>query len=286
MLIRVRRVRHLKCWNILIVRGLPSTKFCENMKRIAIKVGSNVLTRKDGTLDITRMSALTDQIAELHRRGVEVILVSSGAVASGRSEVHPDMELDSVAARQIFSAVGQAKLMNRYYDLFRSQGIVCGQVLTTKSSLELPEHYENQKGCIESLLGCGIIPIVNENDTISITELMFTDNDELSGWMAQMMSCDMLIILSNIDGVYDGDPLAESSRLIPVIHPGADDLSGCIKDEKSSFGRGGMMTKCGVALKLAAEGMPVVIANGKRDEVIVRIIDGDASLTCTRFVQL
>ena len=105
------------------------------MKRIAIKVGSNVLTRKDGTLDITRMSALTDQIAELHRRGVQVILVSSGAVASGRSEVHPDMELDSVAARQIFSAVGQAKLMNRYYDLFRSQGSVCGQVLTTKSSL-------------------------------------------------------------------------------------------------------------------------------------------------------
>ena len=160
------------------------------MKRITIKVGSNVLTRFDGTLDITRMSALTDQIAQLHSRGIEVILVSSGAVASGRSEVHPDMELDSVAARQIFSAVGQAKLMNRYYDLFRSHGIACGQVLTTKSSLELPQHYENQKGCIESLLNCGIIPIVNENDTISITELMFTDNDELSGWMAQMMSCD------------------------------------------------------------------------------------------------
>lgn len=255
-----------------------------NMKRIAIKVGSNVLTRKDGTLDITRMSALTDQIAELHRRGVEVILVSSGAVASGRSEVHPDMELDSVAARQIFSAVGQAKLMNRYYDLFRSQGIICGQVLTTKSSLELPEHYENQRGCIESLLSCGIIPIVNENDTISITELMFTDNDELSGWMAQMMSCDMLIILSNIDGVYDGDPSVESSRLIAQIRPGDDYLSGCIKDEKSSFGRGGMMTKCGVALKLAGEGMPVVIACGKRDDVILRIIDGDSELPCTRFV--
>ena len=113
---------------------------------------------------------------------------------------------------------------------------------------------------------------------------MFTDNDELSGWMAQMMSCDMLIILSNIDGVYDGDPSAQSSRLIPEIHPGADDLSGCIKDEKSSFGRGGMMTKCGVALKLAGEGMPVVIACGRRDDVILRIIDGDSELPCTRFV--
>ncbi len=254
------------------------------MKRIAIKVGSNVLTRKDGTLDITRMSSLTDQIAELHRRGVEVILVSSGAVASGRSEVHPDMELDSVAARQIFSAVGQAKLMNRYYDLFRSHGIACGQVLTTKYSLELPQHYENQKGCIESLLSCGIIPIVNENDTISITELMFTDNDELSGWMAQMMSCDMLVILSNIDGVYDGDPSSDSSRLVSEVLPGSDDVSGYIKDEKSSCGRGGMHTKCSVALKVASEGMPVVIANGKREDVILRVVDCDEALPCTRFL--
>ena len=254
------------------------------MKRITIKVGSNVLTRMDGTLDITRMSALTDQIAELHRRGIEVILVSSGAVASGRSEVHPDMELDSVAARQIFSAVGQAKLMNRYYDLFRSHGIACGQVLTTKSSLEIPQHYENQKGCIEALLSCGIIPIVNENDTISITELMFTDNDELSGWMAQMMGCDMLVILSNIDGVYDGDPSLPESRVISEIRTGADDVSGYIRDQKSSNGRGGMHTKCNVACKVAAEGMPVVIANGKREDVLLKVIDGDVSLPCTRFV--
>lgn len=254
------------------------------MKRITIKVGSNVLTRPDGTLDITRMSALTDQIAELHRRGLEIILVSSGAVASGRSEIHPDMELGSVAARQIFSAVGQAKLMNRYYDLFRSQGIVCGQVLTTKSSLELPLHYQNQRGCIEALLSCGVIPIVNENDTISVTELMFTDNDELSGWMAQMMSCDMLVIISNIDGVYDGDPSDAASSLISQVLPEEDSVSEYIKDEKSSFGRGGMMTKCAVARRVAQEGMPVVIANGKREDVLLRIVDGDPLLPCTRFV--
>ena len=258
----------------------------KNMKRITIKVGSNVLTRPDGTLDITRMSALTDQIAELHRRGLEIILVSSGAVASGRSEVHPDMELDSVAARQIFSAVGQAKLMNRYYDLFRSQGIVCGQVLTTKYSLELPQHYENQKSCIESLLSCGVIPIVNENDTISVTELMFTDNDELSGWMAQMMLCDMLVILSNIDGIYDGDPSEPSSRLVKEVLPEAGDMSEYIQESKSSQGRGGMMTKCNVARRVAAEGMPVVIANGKREDVILRVVDGDPQLPCTRFVSM
>lgn len=255
------------------------------MKRIAIKVGSNVLTRADGTLDVTRMSALTDQVAELHRKGLEVILVSSGAVASGRSEVHPDMELDSVAARQIFSAVGQAKLMNRYYDLFHCHGISCGQVLTTKYSLENSQHYQNQKGCIESLLSCGIIPIVNENDTISITELMFTDNDELSGWMAQMMSCEMLIILSNIDGLYDGDPSDPSSKLIAQVLPEAEDMSDYIQEKKSSAGRGGMMTKCNVARRLAQGGIPVVIANGKRDDVIIRIIDGDDSLPCTKFLK-
>ena len=103
-----------------------------NRKRIAVKIGSNVLTRRDGSLDITRMSALTDQIADLHKAGLDVIVVSSGAVASGRSELHIDRKLDAVSARQLFSAVGQAKLINRYYELFREHHIACGQVLTTR----------------------------------------------------------------------------------------------------------------------------------------------------------
>ena len=115
------------------------------MKRIVVKVGSNVLTREDGTLDITRMSALTDQVAQLHKAGKEVILVSSGAVASGRSEICPSEALDDVSSRQLYSAVGQVKLINRYYDLFHSHGIVCGQVLTTKDSLSRPGQYENQQ---------------------------------------------------------------------------------------------------------------------------------------------
>jgi glutamate 5-kinase len=115
---------------------------------------------------------------------------------------------------------------------------------------------------------------------------MFTDNDELSGWMAEMMSCDMLIILSNIDGVYDGGPSEPSSALIPVISPEKDDLDGYIQTSKSSFGRGGMHTKCSVARRLAAGGMPVVIANGKRDNVIVRVIDADETLPCTKFQTL
>lgn len=176
------------------------------MRRIAVKIGSNVLTRADGTLDITRMSALTDQVAELHKRGIQVILVSSGAVASGRSEIKPSHTLDKVSSRQLHSAIGQAKLMGKYYTLFREHGIICGQVLTTKEGLDKSDHYQNQKNCMEVMLSEGVIPIVNENDTLSITELMFTDNDELSGLMAEMVSVDTHIILSNIDGIYSGTP--------------------------------------------------------------------------------
>ena len=133
------------------------------MKRIAVKIGSNVLTRKDGTLDITRMSALVDQVADLHRQGMEIVLISSGAVASGRSEIKAGKKLDPVSARQLYSAVGQAKLINRYYELFREHGMTCGQVLTTKENFGSRTHYLNQKHCMEVMLENKVIPIVNEN---------------------------------------------------------------------------------------------------------------------------
>jgi len=189
----------------------------QQLTRIAVKIGSNVLTRRDGTLDVTRMSALVDQVAELHKAGVEVILVSSGAVASGRSEIHPTKKLDSVDQRQLFSAVGQAKLINRYYELFREHGIPVGQVLTMKENFATRRHYLNQKNCMTVMLENGVIPIVNENDTISVSELMFTDNDELSGLIASMMDVQALIILSNIDGIYNGSPADPSSEVIREI---------------------------------------------------------------------
>ena len=243
----------------------------QQFSRIAVKVGSNVLTRRDGTLDVTRMSALVDQIAELHKTGVEIILVSSGAVASGRSEVHPTKKLDSVDQRQLFSAVGQAKLINRYYELFREHGIPVGQVLTMKENFATRRHYLNQKNCMTVMLENGVIPIVNENDTISVSELMFTDNDELSGLIASMMDAQALIILSNIDGIYNGSPADPASEVIREIGQGKD-LSSYIQTSKSSFGRGGMLTKTNIARKVADEGITVIIANGKRDNILVDIL--------------
>lgn len=253
------------------------------MKRIAVKIGSNVLTRADGTLDITRMSALTDQIAELHKRGIQIILVSSGAVASGRSEITPVHTLDEVSSRQLYSAIGQAKLMGKYYTLFREHGIVCGQVLTTKEGLDKTDHYQNQQHCIEVMLNERAIPIINENDTLSITELMFTDNDELSGLMAKMMCVDLLVILSNVDGVYDGNPSNPDSKVIRTIGTEKCHIEQYIQTEKSSLGRGGMLTKYHIAQQIATEGIPVIIANGKSENILIHLIDNPEHTVCTRF---
>lgn len=254
------------------------------MKRIAVKIGSNVLTRKDGTLDVTQMSALVDQLAALHHEGYELVLISSGAVASGRSEVKVSKKLDAVSSRQLYSAVGQAKLINRYYELFRDHGLRCGQVLTTKESFGSRIHYLNQKHCMEVMLENGVIPIVNENDTISVTELMFTDNDELSGLIATMMGMDALVILSNVDGIYTGNPSDPNAQLISVVESTKTDLSVYVQASRSSFGRGGMLTKCRIAQKVADEGILVIIANGKRPNVLLELLTEGSSTPCTRFL--
>lgn len=241
-------------------------------RRLVIKVGSNVLTRGDGKLDITRMSALADQLAWLRSEGFEVILVSSGAMASGRGEIKVTRKLDSVEQRQLYSALGQAKLINLYYDLFREYRIPVGQVLTMKENFSSRREYLNQRACMTVMLDNGVIPIVNENDTVSVTELMFTDNDELSGLIASMMDASELIILSNVDGIYDGKPGDGVSKIISRVERGKD-LSEYIRQEKSGFGRGGMITKCAIAQKVADEGIRVIIANGKRDNILVDLME-------------
>ena len=259
------------------------SKMRKQLTRIAVKVGSNVLTRNDGTLDVTRMSAITDQIAELYKKGIEVILISSGAVASGRSEIKSSKKLDSVDQRQLFSAVGQAKLINRYYELFREHGIPVGQVLTTKENFASRRHYLNQRNCMAVMLENGVIPIVNENDTISVTELMFTDNDELSGLIAAMMDVGVLIILSNIDGIYNGDPSDPNASVIREIEQGRN-LTNYIQGTRSGFGRGGMITKTNIARKVADEGIAVIIANGKRDDILTKLIYHPEETVSTRFI--
>jgi len=252
-------------------------------KRIVVKIGSNALTRTDGRLDVTRMSALVDQIAWLRQHDCEVILVSSGAVACGRRELDTvDHELDSVEQRQLYSAMGQAKLIGLYYDLFREYHIHVGQVLTMKENFQPGEQYRNQQACMTVMLENNVLPIVNENDTVSVTELMFTDNDELSGLIAQMMKADTLILLSNINGIYTGNPSDPRSRLIKEVAPGTD-LSDYIQTEKSSAGRGGMQSKYATATKIQQSGIRVIIANGKRENVLIDLIERPNETPHTEF---
>ena len=255
------------------------------MKRIVVKVGSNVLTRKDGKLDVTRMSALVDQIAWLRQHDHEVILVSSGAMASGRGEIKVDPLLDSVEQRQLFSAVGQVKLVGLYYDLFREFDIHIGQVLTMKENFEPGEQYQNQQACMKVMLENDVLPIVNENDTVSVTELMFTDNDELSGLIAQMMNAETLILLSNIDGIFTTHPDDPAAQLIREVAPGRD-LSEYIQPEKSAFGRGGMHSKYTTATKVSQAGIRVIIANGERDNILVDLVNNKEKVPHTEFVPL
>ncbi len=254
-----------------------------NYKRITVKVGSNVLTKSDGTLNVARIAHLVDQIAYLHKKGVEVILVSSGAVAAGRSELKIQKKMDPVSSRQLWSAVGQVKLINRYADFFREHGIVCAQVLTTKDNFVDRDHYLNMKNCFSTLLENKVVPIVNENDTISVTELMFTDNDELSGLIASMQNSEALIILSNIEGIYDGDPSLPESVLIEEIRSTEKEWMKNVSTQKSGFGRGGMLTKSTIARKVAKEGITVHIASGLKDNVLIDILKKNGQVKHTVF---
>jgi len=252
-------------------------------KSVTVKIGSNVLTGPDRKLDLERMTHIADQIAQLHRNKVKVILVSSGAVASGRGMVTDPPRKDPVSERQLLSSVGQIKLVSTYAELFARHEITCAQVLVTKEDFRTREHYLNMKNCLTTLLDHNIIPIINENDAVSVTALMFTDNDELGGMVATMMNTSAYFILSNVDGIFTGNPGEPGVELIEEISDQDHDLSPFISTRKSNFGRGGMLTKSRVALNAAKAGIEVHIANGTRDGILVDLAMQKGQIAHTRF---
>ncbi len=253
-------------------------------KKITVKIGSNVLTKSNGTLNVSQIAHLVDQIAFLRKNGVEIVLVSSGAVAAGRAVLKPTKKTDTISKRQLWSALGQVKLISRYSDFFGEHGLVCAQVLTTKENFSSRVHYLNMKNCFTTLLENKVVPIVNENDTISVTELMFTDNDELSALIASMVNSEALIILTNVDGVYTDNPKSESAQLIEQIELKDKKPEEGISSEHSDFGRGGMLTKYRIAKKVAGDGVGVHIANGTIENVLIDLMNVEANLKHTYFV--
>jgi glutamate 5-kinase len=224
-------------------------------------------------LNEPHIAHLVDQLAYLRRKGLRILVVSSGAVASGRQYVSCNKRTDPVSSRQLWASVGQVKLIHLYSELFSKHNMLCSQVLVTKEDFRDRQHFLNIRNCLETLLEHDIIPIINENDVVSVTELMFTDNDELASLLTSMMNAEAMIIMSNVDGIFDGNPSDCNSKVIPVIEPDSSSVAKFITTNKSNFGRGGMVTKFGMAKKVAQSGTPVHLVNGTRENILINLIE-------------
>ncbi|TLP70502.1 glutamate 5-kinase [Maribacter sp. ACAM166] len=242
---------------------------------IVIKVGTNVMTNKDNRIVRPVLRTLVKQIAELYERGIVTILVSSGSVIAGKEVMGKSNIKDKTQRRQVYSAIGQPRMMRLYYNIFQDYGMKCAQVLPTKRDFSPGVHRQNMINCCEGLLSEGVIPIANEDDAVSVTMSMFSDNDELASLIAQLMNADKLIILTDIDGLYTGNPTDEKSNLVPYVDP-EENLDKYIEDnnKQAEDGRGGMGSKLNYAQQAAAERIPTFIANGKKDHTIIDIIEG------------
>lgn len=238
------------------------------MKQIIVKIGTNSITKEDGTINVELMEHLVEQFVEL-RKNNKLFIVSSGAMGCGRTMAKFD-EKDEVVERQLYAVVGQVKLMSLYTEMFKKHGITIAQILVSKEDFANHEHFLNTQKCMNALLREGIVPIMNENDLVAVEELMFTDNDELSGLMAGVVEADQLIVLTNVDGVLD-----ENGKVIKEIHYDDEMPEHIIKDNKSSFGKGGMRTKFKMAESVARNGTNVYIANCQEQNVVTRIVAGE-----------
>ncbi|MFD2543437.1 glutamate 5-kinase [Lacinutrix gracilariae] len=245
-----------------------------DIKRIVVKVGTNVLTNKDNRILGPVLRELVRQIAELYERDIQVVLVSSGAAIAGKEVLGETDIKDMAIRRQVYSSVGQPRMMRHYYSIFYDYGMRCGQVLATKRDFDEGKHRENMINCYEGLLSEGVVPIANEDDAVSLTMSMFSDNDELASLVAKLLDADRLIILSDTDGLYTGHPDDKNSKKLKEVTVDQNvEQYVQASNKKEGEGRGGMASKLKIAKGAAKRDIPTYIANGKRRNVIVDIID-------------
>ena len=248
----------------------------KDKKRIVIKIGSSSLTHpQTGALDLIKLEILIREISDLHNQGKDVILVSSGAIMVGSRAMGFQKKPDVLSQKQACAAIGQARLMMIYQKLFAEYNQVASQILMTKNTLLDNLNRMNAKNTFRELLSMGAIPIVNENDTISTYEIEFGDNDTLSAVVAALVGADLLILLSDIDGLFTDDPHTnKDAKLIPVVEKLDDSLRAMAKDTNSSVGIGGLATKLSAAEIATMAGADMLIANGKDFHVIHKLIQG------------
>jgi len=245
--------------------------------RIVIKVGTSTLTHTGGRVNIRRFSALCRTVADIINAGNEVILVSSGAIGMGVGKLHLTEKPKDIAGKQAAAAVGRCELMYRYDKEFGEHGQTVAQILLTAPDLKCEDRREKFHNTLSRLLELGVLPIINENDTVATEEIVFGDNDTLAAEVAVSVEADLLILLSDIDGLYTANPKSDpSATLIPEVRELNDEIMALGGAAGSELGTGGMQTKLKAA-KIATEaGCDMIIANGEEPNVLYSISDGDS----------
>lgn len=251
-------------------------------KRIVVKVGSSTLSSEGGGLDRDFAEALVGQLCELRDAGHSPVLVSSGAISAGISRLGLTERPTDMPSLQAAASVGQVSLIETYASLFAARGIAIGQVLLTRHDTGHRDSFLHARDTFERLIALGAVPVVNENDTVAVDEIRFGDNDTLAALVATMVSADLVVILSDIDGLYDADPrLTEAATLLENVDELTDDLLAAAGGTGSDVGSGGMATKVEAARVLMKAGIPMVVCDGRRERVVVDAVEGK---TCgTRF---
>ncbi len=247
-------------------------------KRIVIKLGTSTLAHKTGKLNIRRMNNLVRVLADLQNAGHELILVSSGAVGLGVGKLNLRERPKTTPGKQAAAAVGQCELMHIYDEMFSKYSVTVAQILLTKTIISTPDRVDNVRNAIDELAAMGVIPIVNENDTVAIDELELEigENDSLSAVVASIAGAEVLIILSDIDGLYSEDPHHNSNaKIIPVVECIDQHIEEIAGGAGSSLGSGGMVTKINAAKIATAAGVDMIIMNGKNPEDLYRLFDGE-----------
>ncbi|HZD60862.1 MAG TPA: glutamate 5-kinase [Anaerolineae bacterium] len=245
-----------------------------NARRIVVKLGTSTITESTGGIDRPQLRNIVDQIAQLHSRGHQVVIVSSGAIAAGVEGLRLKSRPTTIPELQAAASVGQGLLLHEYTTLFNEHGLKVGQVLLTQYDVTHRQQYLNSRNALKTLLRLGIVPIINENDTTAIDEIKFGDNDTLAALVSNLIKADLLILLSDIEGLYTGNPRrAHGATLIEVVEDITSDIELLAGGAGTDFGSGGMVTKVQAARISVFAGIGMIIANGRRENVLVDIAD-------------
>ncbi|MEI1421625.1 glutamate 5-kinase [Bacillus cabrialesii] len=251
-----------------------------NMKRIVVKIGSSSLTSFHGEISIRKLEALVDQVVKLKDAGYEVILVSSGAVAAGYRKLGFIRRPEKLPEKQASASIGQGLLMEAYSKLFLAHGYVASQILITRSDFSDEHRYNNVRNTMNVLLERGIIPIINENDTVTVNRLKFGDNDTLAAKVAGLIDADMLVILSDIDGLYDGNPRANpEAKRIQRVSEITPDIEACAGDPGSVVGTGGMRSKLDAFKIVMASGIKGFLGQADAGDILYQAVHEEAEGT-------